>query len=338
MAQTTWKQVVLDTADAIREANGTTAKIAIGDLPNKVKEGGENIDTELTTLESTLQEILEVLPFKGFQNSGQYVWKKYSNSLTFENPTITITDGGMGVVWKVSGVDGLDSVNESFFDGFAYGNYVFSYANGVLTGSDGSTTRTFTYAPATQQLTGSSSNPFGTYKSPFNMTYTGTKVINVQKGDFIDYVVSSDTEAYPNGAVHTDGYWYELTEGFEFGVEFANVMGLRKFAIDTFSFSSKTRVDTPVNHSLGTIPKFALMLAKGSVTENGCLLSHIGASMVEVTTGLINTALMLYRNTSVAQQVSTVASGFDVTTAQIWVDPTGYYFQAGVEYMVITGA
>jgi hypothetical protein len=73
---TTWKQVVLDVADAWREANDSTAKIPVGELPNKVKEGGENIDPELTTLESTLQEILEILPFKGAMASGQYVWKK----------------------------------------------------------------------------------------------------------------------------------------------------------------------------------------------------------------------------------------------------------------------
>lgn len=73
---TTWKQVVLDVADAWREANDSTAKIPVGQLPNKVKEGGENIDPELTTLESTLQEILEILPFKGAMASGQYVWKK----------------------------------------------------------------------------------------------------------------------------------------------------------------------------------------------------------------------------------------------------------------------
>lgn len=73
---TTWKQVVLDVADAWREANDSTAKIPVGQLPNKVKEGGENIDPEMTTLEGTLQEILEILPFKGAMASGQYVWKK----------------------------------------------------------------------------------------------------------------------------------------------------------------------------------------------------------------------------------------------------------------------
>ena len=36
---TTWKQVVLDTADAVREANGSTAKIPVGQLADKVRAG-----------------------------------------------------------------------------------------------------------------------------------------------------------------------------------------------------------------------------------------------------------------------------------------------------------
>lgn len=39
MANTTWKQVVLDTADAYREANGTTGKIPVGQLAEKVRAG-----------------------------------------------------------------------------------------------------------------------------------------------------------------------------------------------------------------------------------------------------------------------------------------------------------
>jgi hypothetical protein len=39
MANTTWKQVVYDTADAYREANGTTDKIPVGQLAEKVRAG-----------------------------------------------------------------------------------------------------------------------------------------------------------------------------------------------------------------------------------------------------------------------------------------------------------
>ena len=39
MAETTWKQVVYDIADAYREADGSTAKIPVGQLADKVREG-----------------------------------------------------------------------------------------------------------------------------------------------------------------------------------------------------------------------------------------------------------------------------------------------------------
>lgn len=49
------------------------------------------------------------------------------------------------------------------------------------------------------------------------------KKMTAQDGDFIDYVVSSDAEAYPDGAEYTDGYWYELVEeGSNFGTKVWN--------------------------------------------------------------------------------------------------------------------
>ena len=39
MANTTWKQVVYDVADAYREANDSTERIPVGQLADKVREG-----------------------------------------------------------------------------------------------------------------------------------------------------------------------------------------------------------------------------------------------------------------------------------------------------------
>ena len=40
------------------------------------------------------------------------------------------------------------------------------------------------------------------------------KKLSAQGGDFIDYVVSDKETAYPDGGVHTDGYYYEkVVEG-----------------------------------------------------------------------------------------------------------------------------
>lgn len=38
------------------------------------------------------------------------------------------------------------------------------------------------------------------------------KKLTAEGGEFVDFVVSSDTEAFPDGEVHIDGYWYELYE------------------------------------------------------------------------------------------------------------------------------
>ena len=121
MAKTTWKQVVYDTADAYREATGTTDKIPVGELADRVRQGGggkEDLDAELTLQETLLAEQVELLegkavydvqeitldpvpegsvhefydfvaskvtlnPFQG--NTGLYVWKKYGKGKTDKN-------------------------------------------------------------------------------------------------------------------------------------------------------------------------------------------------------------------------------------------------------------
>ena len=60
------------------------------------------------------------------------------------------------------------------------------------------------------------------------------------KGDWVDYVVSDNNSEYPNGAVHTDGYWYELST--------ANL------TVKTGYVNSTGSVD--VNTQLGKVPKY----------------------------------------------------------------------------------
>ena len=291
MANTTWKQVVLDTADAYREANGTTNKIPVGQLADKVRAGagtpyegdnpltigqagftfpaktllkdglqiingvnGEDLTDTAADQTTAVEDLLRMVNRKIAMNNGegQYVWKKCSNTLTLENPTIDLTNIDMCQWWKVSGIEGLDAVDASFFDGFVYGSYVFSYANGVLTCSNGSVTNTFTYDSATQELMGSTYNMFGDNKEAVTMTYTGTKVMNGQKGGFVDYVVSSDTEAYPNGG-ELDGYWYELVEE---GVDLSEI-GFTGIAYGTFTVADASTKLSEVEmvHNLGVVPK-----------------------------------------------------------------------------------
>ena len=74
-----------------------------------------------------------------------------------------------------------------------------------------------------------------------NAKKTGAYVwekLTAEGGDFIDFVVSDSETAYPDGAVHTDGYWYEKSGG-EMALEKTMFMAADK--LKAFS----------VNHSFG---------------------------------------------------------------------------------------
>lgn len=64
MANTTWKQVVLNTANALRIALGTTEKIKIKEIPTKVQ-SLENVTPEVDAQEPLLTELSAILEFKG---------------------------------------------------------------------------------------------------------------------------------------------------------------------------------------------------------------------------------------------------------------------------------
>ena len=127
---TTWKQVVLDTADAVREANGSTAKIPVGQLADKVRAGagipyeGENPltigsdgytfpaktllrdglqivngvngeDLTGTAAEQILavENLLKMVSRKvaDHKGEGKYVWKKYNDSQTYSYNLISVS-------------------------------------------------------------------------------------------------------------------------------------------------------------------------------------------------------------------------------------------------------
>jgi hypothetical protein len=63
MAKVSWIQIVLDIADAYREASGTTEKIKVGNLPNLIRQGvGEIIETTVTA---------GIKPFRTFAEKGK---------------------------------------------------------------------------------------------------------------------------------------------------------------------------------------------------------------------------------------------------------------------------
>ena len=330
MAQTTWKQVVYDVADAWREANDSTAKIPIGELPNKVKEGGENIDPELTTLESTLQEILDILPFKGFQNSGQYVWKKfeYEQVLASEIIVTQIQGGGADACIIKFSSDKIDfsTIDDSFFVGmkltYTGPRVVNLYANNMAGFESSTSGHSWTWNPSTQQMrfsfTGSS-----------NVTWAITSPASFGVKNITGYVVSSDIEAYPDGG-EQDGYWYELVKE---GIDLIELFSLTRISIDTYVPSSDiVSSNTTIPHSLCVIPKVAIVSGKPS---------HLAGNL-ETAFAYFNTSGSGY-STMIRQENTgyTVATGNSsdtkATTNTVKLSHSSTWFKAGVEYTVITG-
>ena len=65
------------------------------------------------------------------------------------------------------------------------------------------------------------------------------KKMTAEGGDFIDFVVSDIKSAYPDGAVHTDGYYYKLVvqESHEYGIFFN--------AINTSGYGTDVKIKVP---------------------------------------------------------------------------------------------
>ena len=149
MAETTWKQVVYDIADAYREADGSTAKIPVGQLADKVREG------------------------VGVPYSGDNPLTIGANGHTF--PAKTLIKEELQII---NGVNGEDLTETEVRQDAAVDDLYRKVMRKVAD-----------------------------HKGEGQYIW---KKMTTENGDFIDYVVSNDTEAFPNGGIHTDDYWYKL--------------------------------------------------------------------------------------------------------------------------------
>ena len=61
----------------------------------------------------------------------------------------------------------------------------------------------------------------------------------------LEFVIDDDSTAYPNGAVHTDGYYYELLGQ----VSSANVMSLSDNALATVQQDYRDTIETEVSNA-----------------------------------------------------------------------------------------
>lgn len=207
-----------------------------------------------------------------FDNStGLYVWKKYTlnseevvNSYASPYTTPIPVGDSLQVYFSsaysidvdtreyvLSGVDGTDEI-----DAGEYRDYSYLYF--------------FTLASNTSAFMFRCTNNFDIKADAQNAVIDvadGTDVIVYTigaKGNFVDYVVSDDENAYPDGAAHSDGYYYErLIDGIPL-----ECFGCTKIAIDTYTPSATTNWNgTVIPHSLGAVPKVVIILGNNVSTN-----------------------------------------------------------------------
>ena len=137
----------------------------------------------------------------GGNAGGKYAWKKYKNpAMTNVNITIngsTVTGGTV----TCDSID-LSTVDASFFDGFIRDDNVavFNYANGVLNYVVNSTTYyEAVWDASTQKMFLQSIN------DAWNNNGFSKKIFTY---DSLEIVTDNDFNKYPDGAFHTDGYYY----------------------------------------------------------------------------------------------------------------------------------
>ena len=154
------------------------------------------------------------------------------------------------------------------------------------------------------------------------------KKLTAQGGDFVNFVVSDQSTAYPDGGTQ-DGYWYEkLMEG----IDLKSLLGYTKLAVDRFTFASSTSCTTTVSHSLGVVPKFILLMTQDTITINGAV-KYVFAELSRKYSGSNGAAAYYHSSFYALVTVSTT-----VTCTDTNFNFSDRSYAAGKEYIAITMA
>ena len=202
-------------------------------------------------LEKHKQDILS-LPMADDVKNGKYVWKKYeytpAETIQVINPKSTLTYYKSDS-FKVSSDDyNVNSVDISFFNGFTlavakYDQYIINDGYVTINGGNIEVVYDKTNAILTIKGITYSSSDSGT------LNYNGIKTYEKEEkiGGLIGYTVSDSETAYPDGG-EKDGFWWEKVEKVVTGIDFGEVT------------QSKAQKTITVEHSLGVVPKFAVLV------------------------------------------------------------------------------
>ena len=233
---------------------------------------------------SKVIEATELLKVLG-DREGQFVWKK-CDGVKRITLTQTTDSANPTILQVVSYSTDLSTVDATWFVGIK-GYYTVDgvdYDIEFLSSTEikiNQTTATFTYTPATAQIS-----------IAFSLS-TRTWTVYPLAGDVVGYNVADSEDAYPDGGM-LDGYWYEIHEAPSLAELTADatataaeilkgftayadgelltgtlVKGVTGVAFGTVTASS-TSTNIVVSHGLGGIPTYAALLPKdGSFGSKG---------------------------------------------------------------------
>ncbi len=223
-------------------------------------------NTELSSILSTIKG----LPVIDDVKNGAYVWKKYTPGKTYSFNVTMITSSPPKIKVSSNDID-LSKVDDAFW----IGTKIFFSSTSVnyleVGGTPGALTLISTYASggtagvynatwdaSTQQLSA--------VGSAWSLDSTVRIEDKKTEKTLIDYVVSDNASAYPDGGVK-DGYWYEKFESFMFG--------LTKEAHGSFVLSTDEKTSYTLEHNLGEKPKFIVIYTNDSLKGNSYAVREI---------------------------------------------------------------
>lgn len=100
MSTTTWKQLIYDCADAIRSISESTAKIAVGSIPDKIVESAE--ESMIPTLTETQKNEIKELMTEYFNNKSKFVYGGNARRQSYAHPNSvsSLTDAINGCIYN----------------------------------------------------------------------------------------------------------------------------------------------------------------------------------------------------------------------------------------------
>ena len=186
------------------------------------------------TLASILSNVLG-LPSQESLKHGAYVWKKlFKDTISFS----FVKQGSPAILQATATSTDLSQVTADFFVGLkgtvgvTGATYEFITASICEVNGD---SYTYTYDPTTARITVNGA--------------MGGEIGSAEKIAFVDFTVSDDPTAYPDGG-EQGGYWYEkVVEGVA-GIDFGEVT------------LASTTTSVTVNHNLGVVPSWVALIPK----------------------------------------------------------------------------